>query len=82
MQEEPQNMGSWKVMFRRLPEQLPEGVELRYMGARSALARARATRRPTARSRNGSCSRRSPASGARGRREKACASGPRRRSAS
>ena len=32
VQEEPQNMGVWKVMCRRLPEQLPEGVELRYIG--------------------------------------------------
>jgi multifunctional 2-oxoglutarate metabolism enzyme len=31
-QEEPQNMGAWKVMFRRLPEMLPEGVQLRYIG--------------------------------------------------
>ena len=26
------NMGAWKVMFRRAPEQLPEGVALRYVG--------------------------------------------------
>ena len=32
VQEEPQNMGVWKVMCRRLPEQLPEGVALRYIG--------------------------------------------------
>ena len=32
VQEEPKNMGAWKVMTRRLPELLPEGVELRYVG--------------------------------------------------
>ncbi|HEX2096818.1 MAG TPA: multifunctional oxoglutarate decarboxylase/oxoglutarate dehydrogenase thiamine pyrophosphate-binding subunit/dihydrolipoyllysine-residue succinyltransferase subunit [Solirubrobacterales bacterium] len=31
-QEEPRNMGAWKVMSRRLPDVLPEGVELRYVG--------------------------------------------------
>jgi 2-oxoglutarate decarboxylase len=31
-QEEPRNMGGWKVMSRRLPEVLPEGVELGYVG--------------------------------------------------
>jgi 2-oxoglutarate dehydrogenase E1 component len=31
-QEEPKNMGAWSVMFRRLPELLPDGVELRYVG--------------------------------------------------
>ncbi len=31
-QEEPKNMGAWSVMFRRLPDLLPEGVELRYVG--------------------------------------------------
>ena len=31
-QEEPKNMGAWSVMFRRLPELLPEGVELSYIG--------------------------------------------------
>ncbi len=31
-QEEPKNMGSWKVMLRRMPELLPEGVEFRYVG--------------------------------------------------
>jgi 2-oxoglutarate dehydrogenase E1 component len=31
-QEEPKNMGAWSVMSRRLPELLPEGVELRYVG--------------------------------------------------
>jgi 2-oxoglutarate decarboxylase len=31
-QEEPRNMGAWKVMSRRLPEVLPEGVELGYVG--------------------------------------------------
>ena len=25
-------MGAWSVMFRRLPELLPEGVELGYIG--------------------------------------------------
>jgi 2-oxoglutarate decarboxylase len=32
VQEEPRNMGSWKVMSRRLPEIVPEGVELGYIG--------------------------------------------------
>jgi multifunctional 2-oxoglutarate metabolism enzyme len=31
-QEEPRNMGAWSVMLRRLPELLPEGVELGYVG--------------------------------------------------
>ncbi len=31
-QEEPKNMGAWSVMSRRLPELLPEGVELGYVG--------------------------------------------------
>jgi multifunctional 2-oxoglutarate metabolism enzyme len=31
-QEEPRNMGAWKVMSRRLPDLLPEGVELGYVG--------------------------------------------------
>ncbi len=31
-QEEPRNMGAWKVMSRRLPEVLPEGVKLGYVG--------------------------------------------------
>jgi 2-oxoglutarate dehydrogenase E1 component len=32
VQEEPQNMGAWKVMARRMPELVPEGVEFRYVG--------------------------------------------------
>ncbi|HEY0391068.1 MAG TPA: multifunctional oxoglutarate decarboxylase/oxoglutarate dehydrogenase thiamine pyrophosphate-binding subunit/dihydrolipoyllysine-residue succinyltransferase subunit [Solirubrobacterales bacterium] len=32
VQEEPRNMGPWKVMSRRLPDLLPEGVELGYIG--------------------------------------------------
>jgi 2-oxoglutarate decarboxylase len=32
VQEEPRNMGAWKVMSRRLPEVLPEGVQLTYIG--------------------------------------------------
>jgi 2-oxoglutarate dehydrogenase E1 component len=32
VQEEPRNMGAWKVMSRRLPEILPEGVQLTYIG--------------------------------------------------
>jgi 2-oxoglutarate decarboxylase len=32
VQEEPRNMGAWKVMSRRLPGVLPEGVELTYIG--------------------------------------------------
>ncbi len=32
VQEEPRNMGCWKVMSRRLPGLLPEGVELGYIG--------------------------------------------------
>jgi 2-oxoglutarate dehydrogenase E1 component len=31
-QEEPQNMGAWKVMFHRMPDLTPEGIELRYVG--------------------------------------------------
>src|SRR4051812_36762774 len=31
-QEEPKNMGAWSVMWRRIPEILPEGVELGYVG--------------------------------------------------
>ncbi len=32
VQEEPRNMGAWKVMSRRMPDLLPEGIELRYIG--------------------------------------------------
>jgi multifunctional 2-oxoglutarate metabolism enzyme len=32
VQEEPRNMGCWKVMSRRMPELLPEGIELGYVG--------------------------------------------------
>jgi 2-oxoglutarate dehydrogenase E1 component len=32
VQEEPKNMGAWKVMWRRIPELLPEGVQLFYIG--------------------------------------------------
>ncbi|HET8863618.1 MAG TPA: multifunctional oxoglutarate decarboxylase/oxoglutarate dehydrogenase thiamine pyrophosphate-binding subunit/dihydrolipoyllysine-residue succinyltransferase subunit [Solirubrobacterales bacterium] len=32
VQEEPRNMGCWKVMSRRLPDLMPEGVELGYVG--------------------------------------------------
>ncbi len=32
VQEEPRNMGCWKVMSRRFPSILPEGVELNYVG--------------------------------------------------
>jgi multifunctional 2-oxoglutarate metabolism enzyme len=32
VQEEPKNMGAWKVMSRRMPDLLPEGVELGYIG--------------------------------------------------
>jgi 2-oxoglutarate decarboxylase len=32
VQEEPRNMGAWKVMSRRMPELLPEGVQLTYIG--------------------------------------------------
>jgi 2-oxoglutarate decarboxylase len=32
VQEEPRNMGAWKVMSRRLPGLLPDGVELTYIG--------------------------------------------------
>ena len=32
VQEEPKNMGAWKVFWRRIPELLPEGVELFYIG--------------------------------------------------
>ncbi len=32
VQEEPKNMGAWSVMFRRIPELVPEGVDFRYVG--------------------------------------------------
>ena len=32
VQEEPRNMGAWKVMSRRLPDLVPEGVDLTYIG--------------------------------------------------
>jgi len=32
VQEEPKNMGEWKVMWRRVPELLPEGVSFSYIG--------------------------------------------------
>jgi 2-oxoglutarate dehydrogenase E1 component len=32
VQEEPQNMGAWKVTSIRMPELVPEGVEFRYLG--------------------------------------------------
>jgi 2-oxoglutarate dehydrogenase E1 component len=32
VQEEPRNMGAWKVMSRRLPDLLPDGVALDYVG--------------------------------------------------
>ena len=32
VQEEPKNMGAWSVMRRRLPDLLPEGVALEYIG--------------------------------------------------
>ena len=32
VQEEPRNMGACKVMSRRMPNLLPEGVELDYIG--------------------------------------------------
>jgi 2-oxoglutarate dehydrogenase E1 component len=32
VQEEPRNMGAWSVMQRRMPELVPEGVELGYIG--------------------------------------------------
>jgi 2-oxoglutarate dehydrogenase E1 component len=32
VQEEPQNMGAWKIMTRRMPERTPEGVEFGYIG--------------------------------------------------
>jgi 2-oxoglutarate dehydrogenase E1 component len=32
VQEEPRNMGAWKVMSRRFPAVLPEGVDLTYIG--------------------------------------------------
>ncbi|HST69244.1 MAG TPA: multifunctional oxoglutarate decarboxylase/oxoglutarate dehydrogenase thiamine pyrophosphate-binding subunit/dihydrolipoyllysine-residue succinyltransferase subunit [Solirubrobacterales bacterium] len=32
VQEEPRNMGAWKVMSRRMPDILPEGVKLTYIG--------------------------------------------------
>ena len=56
VQEEPKNMGAWSVMSRRLPELLPEGVELATSAARSARAPPRATRPRTAPSRSASSS--------------------------
>jgi 2-oxoglutarate dehydrogenase E1 component len=32
VQEEPQNMGAWKVSSIRMPELVPDGVEFRYIG--------------------------------------------------
>jgi multifunctional 2-oxoglutarate metabolism enzyme len=32
VQEEPRNMGAWSVMQRRMPELVPDGVELGYVG--------------------------------------------------
>ena len=32
VQEEPRNMGAWKVMSRRIPSLLPEGIKLGYIG--------------------------------------------------
>ena len=32
VQEEPRNMGAWSVMQRRMPELLPDGVDLGYVG--------------------------------------------------
>ncbi|MGE5407354.1 MAG: multifunctional oxoglutarate decarboxylase/oxoglutarate dehydrogenase thiamine pyrophosphate-binding subunit/dihydrolipoyllysine-residue succinyltransferase subunit, partial [Syntrophothermus sp.] len=32
VQEEPRNMGAWKVMSRRFPAVIPEGVDLTYIG--------------------------------------------------
>ncbi|HEY1854648.1 MAG TPA: multifunctional oxoglutarate decarboxylase/oxoglutarate dehydrogenase thiamine pyrophosphate-binding subunit/dihydrolipoyllysine-residue succinyltransferase subunit [Solirubrobacterales bacterium] len=32
VQEEPRNMGAWKVMSRRFPDVLPDGVDLSYIG--------------------------------------------------
>ena len=32
VQEEPQNMGAWKVMTQRMPELVPANVDLRYVG--------------------------------------------------
>jgi 2-oxoglutarate dehydrogenase E1 component len=32
VQEEPKNMGAWKVMSRRMPELLPDGMQLGYIG--------------------------------------------------
>ncbi len=32
VQEEPRNMGAWKVLSRRMPGILPDGVELNYIG--------------------------------------------------
>ncbi|HVT00021.1 MAG TPA: multifunctional oxoglutarate decarboxylase/oxoglutarate dehydrogenase thiamine pyrophosphate-binding subunit/dihydrolipoyllysine-residue succinyltransferase subunit, partial [Solirubrobacterales bacterium] len=32
VQEEPRNMGAWKVMSRRFPTVMPEGVDLTYIG--------------------------------------------------
>ena len=49
-------MGAWRVMSRRLPDLLPEGVELSYVGRPARAAPARATPSPTPASRSGSSS--------------------------
>ena len=60
VQEEPRNMGAWSVMQRRLPDLLPEGVELGYVGRPAARQPRRGLRgRATPASRSASCSPRS-----------------------
>src|SRR3954452_9978478 len=48
VQEEPRNMGAWSVMQRRMPELLPEGVELGYVGRRGGSIPATAAPPPRA----------------------------------
>ena len=63
VQEEPQNLGAWKVMVRRMPEIIPDGVEFNYIGRPERAPPPRATPPRTAPSRSGSCSRRSRPAG-------------------
>ena len=57
VQEEPRNMGAWKVMQRRMPELLPEGVELSYVGRPPRASPGEGYAVAHTRSRSGSCSR-------------------------
>ena len=56
VQEEPKNMGAWSVMWRRLPELVPEGVELRYVGRPQRASPGEGYPAAHRSSRSGSCS--------------------------